>query len=115
MNAANPKDVLARNVFALRTQRGWTQADLAQRSGVKQTTISAVERRKHSATVETVAGLALAFRVSPWSLLAPAAVCTEDPAGLAAHLSVYLELPASGRREVDRVAEAEARYHRSKP
>lgn len=107
----NVKETLAANVLALREHHGWSQTELEKRSGVKQTTISAVERAVHAATIDTLSGLAYAFRVSPWSLLIPGVSPANHRTGASKLLEVYVQLPDSGREQLDRVADAESRYH----
>jgi transcriptional regulator with XRE-family HTH domain len=109
------RKVLAENVKALRDHHGWSQAELAGHSGVKQTTISAIEREIHAATVDTISGLAIAFRVSLWSLLIPNIRAANHRAGAAKLLQAYVRLPDEARQEIDRVAEAETRYHSIRP
>ncbi|MGH8444402.1 MAG: helix-turn-helix domain-containing protein [Solimonas sp.] len=60
---------LARNVRAVRTAVGMTQEELAESSGLHQTYVSDVERGKRNVTLDVVARLAEALRVSPLDLL----------------------------------------------
>jgi transcriptional regulator with XRE-family HTH domain len=70
------RQALAHNVRSLREARGWSQKDLAHAAVfVKQTTISAIERGLHAATIHSISNLAAALRVPPWSLLVPQDVC----------------------------------------
>jgi transcriptional regulator with XRE-family HTH domain len=109
------RKALADNVRSLRDHHGWSQTELAKRSGVKQTTISALERGVHAATIDTITNLAVALRVTPWSLLMPGIPPTNHRAGAARLMDIYVHLPEAGQEQVDRVAEAESRYHRIKP
>lgn len=55
---------IAAQIRVLREQRGWTQAELAERSGMKQSRISALEDVNYDAwTVKTLRKLAEAFDV----------------------------------------------------
>ena len=57
-------------VKALRQQNGWSQLELARRSGVAQPTISFLEKgATRRPSVETVAKLALALGVTPDDIL----------------------------------------------
>ena len=57
--------VLGRNVARLRAARGWSQSELARRSGASQNFISALEGgARQSARVETVQALARALGVT---------------------------------------------------
>ncbi|HEX6928958.1 MAG TPA: helix-turn-helix transcriptional regulator [Gammaproteobacteria bacterium] len=47
----------------LREERGWTQEDLSAESGISTRSLSSIENGVYSATLETVAGLAAAFRM----------------------------------------------------
>lgn len=49
---------LAGDVLALRLARGWTQTELAQRSGITQADISRIERGLSNATEATLGRLA---------------------------------------------------------
>ena len=109
------RKALAQNVKLLRDSHEWSQMDLAKRSGVKQTTISAVERAVHAATIDTIVNLAAALQVTPWSLLMPGIPPTNHRASAARLMDIYVHLPEAGQEQVDRVAEAESRYHRIKP
>jgi putative transcriptional regulator len=60
---ANP-GALGANVRRLRTDRGWSQVELAQRSGLSRSTIVAVELGKYkSADMSTAEKIAAAFEV----------------------------------------------------
>lgn len=50
--------VLAADVMALRLARGWTQTELAERSGIDQADISRIERGLSNATETTLGRLA---------------------------------------------------------
>lgn len=63
--------LVAENVARLRRQRNWRQAQLANKAGIGQTTISSLEDPQgKSPTVETLSALAHAFRIPEWHLLA---------------------------------------------
>lgn len=60
---------LGRNVRALREERGWSQEDYADRSGIHRTYVSAIERGHRNPTIEVVERLARPFEVGAAELL----------------------------------------------
>ncbi len=57
-------------VRELREQRGWSQAEVARRAGVRQATLSAIERGETKGVdFETLERLALAFEAHPAVLI----------------------------------------------
>ena len=68
------QEILVANLRALMQaspETHGTQAKLAERSGVNQTTVGRILRKRHHPTTEVIQGLAEAFEVQPWQLLAP--------------------------------------------
>jgi transcriptional regulator with XRE-family HTH domain len=65
------KEELGARLRAIRLQHGMTQEELARAMGTHFTTISAVERGVRALTLQQVAKLAGALRVSPDDLLNP--------------------------------------------
>jgi transcriptional regulator with XRE-family HTH domain len=63
------KKVLGRNVKAFREQKGWSQDDLSEVSGLHRTYISGIERGKRNPTVSVVSKIANALGTAPSSLL----------------------------------------------
>lgn len=53
--------VLALNVRRLRSEAGWSQTELAQRTGLSQTWISRLEAGRENPTLETIQRLAEAL------------------------------------------------------
>lgn len=103
---------LATNVKRLREFHSWSQAELARRAGLGQTTISAVENPEgKSSGVDNIEALANAFSVEPWLLLVPG---LPDDAlknhSFSKIVRSYAESSAEGRSNIARVAESEARY-----
>jgi transcriptional regulator with XRE-family HTH domain len=45
----------------LRTERGWTQADVAARSGISTVHVNRLEKDHHAPSIETLRKLATAF------------------------------------------------------
>ncbi len=57
-------------VRELREQRGWSQSEVARRAGVRQATLSAIERGETKGIdFETLERLALAFQAHPAVLI----------------------------------------------
>jgi transcriptional regulator with XRE-family HTH domain len=92
-------------------QAGWTQTDLAKRSGVSQKTISNMLGERGASSIENVDAVARAFGMDCWQLLLPGMV---DAAGRSRDLGrlkrAWDVLEEDGREHVMRVAEREARY-----
>lgn len=61
---------LSRNLRRLRTEKGWSQEELADRAGLHRTYVSGVERGVRNPTITIVAALAKALGVPPAELLA---------------------------------------------
>jgi len=51
----------ARVLLALRQKRGWTQGELAERSGICQSMLSRTERGQHALTLDDLTRLGKAF------------------------------------------------------
>jgi transcriptional regulator with XRE-family HTH domain len=60
---------LAANLRRLRTERGWSQEEYADRSGLHRTYISDLERGARNPTILVVARLAAPFGIAPGRLL----------------------------------------------
>ena len=106
------RQLVAANVKRLRQARHMTQTQLGERSGVGQTTVSSVEQPGgKSPTLETLAALAKALDVPEWTLLVDgAALDATQLKAMDALVHSYAALPAAGKTQVLRVAEAEERY-----
>ncbi len=106
-----PKQVLADNIRHLRSLKGWSQSELARRSGIPQRTISAIENAVHNTGVEHLESLGKALSIPAWALL-----FTEiDPAlfqrgGLQELIVNFIALPDDSKQEVKHVANREKRY-----
>lgn len=59
----------ADRMLELRRKRGFTQVQLAERSGISQAHISALERAAWEPRLETIVAIARALKVQPSSLL----------------------------------------------
>jgi transcriptional regulator with XRE-family HTH domain len=71
-NIVDPTPGIARRLRAEREGRGWSLADLAERSGVSKAMISKIEREEASPTAAILARLAAAFQLTLAGLLARA-------------------------------------------
>jgi transcriptional regulator with XRE-family HTH domain len=60
---------LARNLRVLRSERGWSQEQLAFEAGMHRTYISDIERGARNPTIEVVDRLAKTLSVAPGALL----------------------------------------------
>ena len=65
----NGRAVLASRVKALRTERRFSQAALAERAGIHRTYLSSIERARHNVPLDTVCRLAWALGVDVSELL----------------------------------------------
>ena len=85
------REVLATNVRALMKRRGWNQEQLGKKAGISQTHVGNILRRQVSPTGTMISGLAKAFNMPEWVLLAPAPVEVLDSPELPRLLETYLE------------------------
>ena len=60
---------LARNLIRLRAEKGWSQEDLADESGLHRTYVSGIERCRRNPTVLILERLAKALKVSAAALI----------------------------------------------
>ena len=112
-------EILARNVKALRTHRGWSQDELGRRAGLSQKVVSNLENsvdRDISPTMETMVAVADALGTSLLSLMVDM-----DPQKMSAiksdkefeeisfFLNDYISLPKPSRQTVNRVLELEVK------
>ncbi|MGD8497265.1 MAG: helix-turn-helix transcriptional regulator [Chromatiales bacterium] len=67
--ARTARQLLARRVRMLRQDRGWSQEDLAEASGLHRTYVGGIERAERNCTLEVLACLAEALEVSLSELL----------------------------------------------
>lgn len=63
------RELLAKNIRELRQEKGWSQDELAARSGLHRTYIGTVERAEQSITVDSMEKLAAALNVKVARLL----------------------------------------------
>jgi transcriptional regulator with XRE-family HTH domain len=67
------RDCLAHHVKRLRQERGWSQLQLAEASGLHRSHVCRLEHGLYNATINTVDEIANAFGVHPGVLLEPPA------------------------------------------
>ena len=71
MDGAEVRATLARNIKAFRSRRNWSQADLAEKSGLSIVYLSDIERGNKWPYLNTLVKLAGAFKVEVYELLMP--------------------------------------------
>lgn len=69
MTAQNLNLIVANHVRRLRKKHGWSQEDLADRSGLHRTYVGAIERGERNITLHTLARLAAALACRPADFL----------------------------------------------
>lgn len=65
------KDILATNLRLLRQEKGITQEDLADRTGLSSRYVGSIERARVSASITIVGKLAAALEIDPCALISP--------------------------------------------
>lgn len=63
------RKLVGANCSRIRKERGWTQEELAERSGLSQQYISGLERGRRNPTILTLFELAQALGVNPADLI----------------------------------------------
>jgi transcriptional regulator with XRE-family HTH domain len=61
--------IVAKNIRKLRTERGWSQEELAAQAGLNRNYVGMIERCENSPTVDTLDRIARALNVEVESLL----------------------------------------------
>lgn len=106
---------LAENLYRLMSERGMTQAELAKRAGVGQRTISTLLDASRPEAINprlsTLVQIAGYFGIPYWQLMIPnlPIELLQSPA-LGRVLCAYRDASPEGRDNMNRVADAEARY-----
>jgi transcriptional regulator with XRE-family HTH domain len=106
-------EVLAKNISSLRKQKGWSQTKLAKKANIGQRTVSNIENPSqsgYSPTVDVVDRIATAFGIPCYHLfiLLPLNVLTNKE--LDGIVNNFIVASNSGRDNILRVAEMEAKY-----
>jgi transcriptional regulator with XRE-family HTH domain len=71
MDGTEVRAVLARNIKTLRGRRNWSQADLAEKSGLSIVYLSDIERGNKWPYLDTLVKIAGVFKVDVYELLKP--------------------------------------------
>jgi len=71
MDGTEVRAVLARNIKAFRGRKNWSQADLAEKSGLSIVYLSDIERGNKWPYLDTLVKIAGAFKVEIYELLKP--------------------------------------------
>jgi len=71
MDRVEVRAVLAKNIKAFRGRRNWSQADLAEKSGLSIVYLSDIERGNKWPYLDTLVKVAGAFKVEVYELLKP--------------------------------------------
>lgn len=90
--------------------RGWTQKELAEKSGLSQTMISAILRDQAAASIETADAIAHAFGLTGWHLLMPG--LSEDllkSKAVQTLLESYIDASPEGKALIDAMAVRESK------
>jgi transcriptional regulator with XRE-family HTH domain len=119
-----PKDVLVskkemgRRLRAIRLKRGLKQSEVADALGVHFTVVSAVERGVRALTLQQMAKMSKALRISPNELLSPGPVVepptlTRRDSQLLRRVGRIRELPPAQQRTVLDVLDSRLETHAS--
>ena len=71
MNEVEIRSTLALNIKTLRSRRNWSQADLAEKSGLSIVYLSDIERGNKWPYLDTMIKIANAFKIEVYELLKP--------------------------------------------
>jgi transcriptional regulator with XRE-family HTH domain len=88
MDGTEVRAVLARNIKTFRGRRNWSQADLAEKSGLSIVYLSDIERGNKWPYLDTMVKLADTFKVEVYELLKPE---NTVPPAVATILTKYTE------------------------
>lgn len=70
-NNLDPEELVGKNVRRHRHRQGWSQEQLAEKSGLHRTYVGSVERGERNVAVRNIFALAEALKVDPRELLRP--------------------------------------------
>lgn len=108
-------ETLARNVNFLMEKNGYSEREVAKRSGVSSKTVNNMRNARTTSTIESTDKVASVFGLDGWQLIIPSL-----PSDLleSRHLKItvsnYAAADTEGREAIDRLAEREATYNRKK-
>jgi transcriptional regulator with XRE-family HTH domain len=77
------RETFAFNLRRLRKAKGFSQEALGHEAELDRTYVSALERCKYSATIDTIEALSKTLDVEPYQMLIPAPVPNQRKKGLA--------------------------------
>ena len=107
---SKPTPVFGSRLAALRQERGWTQAALAERLGVTVKMVTYYEREATNPTANTVAKLAEVFGVEPTTFLDSAqslrAAKPGPPSEWEKRIAAIKQLPRGKQKKIAEVVEA---------
>jgi transcriptional regulator with XRE-family HTH domain len=61
--SSTAREILAGNIRRLRKERGWSQEELAEKSGLHRTYVGDIERLERNVSVDNIERLAAAFNI----------------------------------------------------
>ena len=91
MNGTEVRATLAKNIKTFRSNRNWSQADLAEKSGLSIVYLSDIERGNKWPYLNTLVKLANAFKVEVYELLKPESILPLTEASFLSKYSQYNE------------------------
>lgn len=107
---------VSRNVRFLMERHGDNLRTLASRCGVSKSTVQRIVAGDQAASIEHCHAIAKAYGLQGWNLLHPDLPRDlEDGGTLARLINAYFRSSRSGRANINRVAELEARYTETEP
>ena len=111
----SPRESLARNLKLLIEVSGYTDALVAERAGVSPKTIGNIKSRRHKTSLDTLDAIAKVFGLTYWHLIMPNLDrdMLKSPA-ISKLMDTYIHLNSTGRANVERVADMEAKYEGKK-
>jgi transcriptional regulator with XRE-family HTH domain len=102
--STKPTPAFGSRLAALRQERGWTQANLAERLGVTVKMVTYYEREAANPTANTLAKIAAAFGIEPATLMETSQVRRAakpgPPSQLEQRISALRELPRERQKIV---------------
>lgn len=103
------EETLAVNLRFLMSLHGWSEPELARRSGVAQKTINNILHKVYRAKIETADQLAKAFGLEGWHLILPNLIQDiQSGSTITRLIAAYLESPEDGQKIILGIAEREA-------
>ena len=69
MTEAKKENYIGTGLRRLRKERGWTQEELATKSGLEPRTIQKLESNENSPTLNTICSIAESFEMEDWEFL----------------------------------------------